>query len=250
MAIKIKNEEQIDGIRLSCQLAADALDYAELFIKPGVTTQEIDAEIESYIRKYGGTPAPLGYRGFPKSICTSLNEVICHGIPSENDVLNEGDIIKVDVSTIKNGYYGDTCRTFAVGKISDEAQKLLSVTKDCLDIGVAQVKPDAEFGKIGKAISEYARSRGFSVVYQFVGHGIGLDFHEEPQISHSDLAYDSRKMLPGMIFCIEPMINVGKPDAVIDENDRWTARTIDGKLSAQFEHTVLVTEYGVEVLTK
>jgi methionyl aminopeptidase len=250
MAIIIKNEEQIEGIRKSCQLCVDALKYIEQFLKEGTSTDDIDLKIESYIRLHGGIPAPLGYHGFPKSVCTSLNEVICHGIPKKSDVLYDGDIIKIDISTVLNGFFGDTCKTFAIGKISAEAQKLLSVAKNCLDIGVSQVKPGVDFGVIGKSISKYARSLGYGVVHQFAGHGVGLKFHEEPNISHDDKIYDARKMKPGMIFTIEPMINEGTPDAVIDEQDKWTARTRDGKLSAQFEHTVLVTEYGVEVLTR
>jgi methionyl aminopeptidase len=250
MGIIIKTEEQIDGIRKACQLATDALEHGEQFIKPGVTTDFINQEIEAYIRKYGGIPAPLGYHGYPKAVCTSLNEVICHGIPKAEDVLKEGDIIKVDVSTIVDGYYGDTCKTFPVGTVSEDAMRLLSVAKDCLDIGISQVRPDNEFGLIGKSIASYATSRGYGVVYQFVGHGVGLKFHEEPQVNYSGIPYDSRKMKPGMIFTIEPMINQGLAEAVIDKVDKWTARTVDGKLSAQFEHTVLVTPYGTEVLTR
>ena len=250
MSIFIKNEEQIEAIKKACQLAVDALDYAEQFVREGISTDEIDKEIELYIRKYNGVPAPMGYHGFPKSTCTSINEVICHGIPKKSDVLYEGDIVKIDVSTIVDGYFGDTCRTFGVGEISDEAKKLMVIAKDCLDIGISQVKPNNEFGMIGKAISKYAQSRGYGVVHQFAGHGVGLKFHEEPNIAHDDKRYDNRKMKPGMIFTIEPMINEGTPNAIIDESDRWTARTADGKLSAQFEHTVLVTDDGVEVLTR
>jgi methionyl aminopeptidase len=250
MTIAIKTEQQVEAIRKSCQLAVDALDHAEQFIQPGISTEEIDREIETYIRKFGGIPAPLGYHGYPKSSCTSINEVICHGIPKKDDILKEGDIIKVDVSTIVNGYFGDTCRTFPVGKISDQAQMLLSATRDCLDIGISQVRPNNEFGMIGRAISAYARLRGYGVVYEFTGHGTGLKFHEEPVIAHDDSKYDYRKMEAGMIFTIEPMINLGIAKAIIDESDRWTARTADGSLSAQFEHTILVTESGSEVLTK
>lgn len=250
MDILIKTENQIEGIRKACQLAADALEHGEQFIKPGISTEKINQEIDAYIRKYEGKSASLGYHGYPKSVCTSLNEVVCHGIPSEEDILKEGDIIKIDVCTIVKGYYGDICKTFAVGEISEEANRLLSVTKDCLDIGISQVRPDNEFGMIGKAISNYAKSRGYGVVYQFVGHGVGLSLHEEPQINHDDTRYDTTKMKPGMIFTIEPMINQGVAETVIDRNDRWTARTIDGKLSAQFEHTILVTEDGSEVLTR
>jgi methionyl aminopeptidase len=246
--IIIKNEDQIEGIRRSCQLSVDALDHAEQFVKPGMTTSQINDEVESYIRQFNGIPAPLNYHGFPKAICTSINEVICHGIPKDQ-VLKDGDIIKIDVSTILNGYFGDTCRTFPVGNISEAASKLICVAKDCLDIGVCQVKPNNEFGMIGKEITKYATQRGFGVVYQFAGHGTGLKLHEEPQVAHDNRSYDSRKMQPGMIFTIEPMISERSPDALI-LNDGWTAITADGGLSAQFEHTLLVTDYGVEVLTK
>jgi methionyl aminopeptidase len=250
--IIIKNETQIEGIRKSCQLAADTLEHIEQFIKPGITTEDINREAEKYIREHGAIPAPLGYHGFPKAVCTSLNEVICHGIPKETDVLKEGDIINVDVTTILNGYYGDTCRMYAIGEISEEAKKLIAVTRDCLDIGISQVKPGNEFWMIGKAIQDYAHSRGYSVVQMFAGHGTGLAFHEEPQVAHdyNPNRCDRRKMRPGMVFTIEPMLNQGVAEGVIDRHDKWTARTLDGKLSAQWEHTVLVSEDGVEVLTK
>ena len=252
MSIIIKTEKQIEGIRKSCQLAADTLDWVEQFIKPGTTTEQINAEAEKYIRDHGAVPAPLGYHGFPKATCTSLNEVICHGIPKETDVLKEGDIINVDVTTILNGYYGDTSRMYAVGQVSDDARKIMAVAQDCLDIGISQVRPGVPFWHIAKAIQEYAVSRGCSVVHQFAGHGVGLKFNEEPQVSHNwdGRTGDIRKMKPGMTFTIEPMINLGVADAVIDESDKWTARTKDGKLSAQYEHTVLVLPDGVEVLTK
>lgn len=248
MSILIKNEQQIEGIRKSCQLAIDTIYWIESFVKPGVSTEFLNQECENYIRKYGGIPAPLGYHGYPAATCVSLNEVICHGIPKPDIILKDGDIVKIDVSTIVNGYFGDTCATFPVGTISDEAAALIAVAKDCLDIGVCQVRPDAEFGMIGKAIAKYAGSRGYGVVHQFCGHGTGLSLHEEPQICHYDDG-STRKMKEGMIFTIEPMINQGVAEAVIDK-DKWTARTADGKLSAQFEYTILVTDYGAEVLTK
>lgn len=247
--IVIKTEEQIDGIRKSCHLAADTLEHLEQFIKPGVTTEEINAEAEKYIRDHGAVPAPLGYHGYPKSVCTSLNEVICHGIPKSEDVLEEGDIINVDVTTILNGYYGDTCRMYSVGEVSEEAKKLMAVARDCLDIGIVQVRPGAHFGMIGKAITDYAKARGYSVVHQFCGHGTGLKFHEAPQVHHDDHFYSNEVMKAGMIFTIEPMICTGKPDAKILK-DNWTAVTVDGGLSAQYEHTLLVTDSGAEVLTK
>lgn len=250
--IIIKSEKQIAGIEKSCHLAADTLEHLEQFIKPGVSTEKINQEAEKFIRDHGAVPACLGYHGFPKAVCTSLNEVICHGIPKEEEILKEGDILNVDVTTILNGYFGDTCRMYAVGQISEEATKLLAVARDCLAIGIAQVRPGKPFWEIGKAIQGYADSRGYSVVHQFAGHGTGLQFHEEPQVHHDwrEGTGDFRRMKPGMVFTIEPMICVGKPDARIDEVDKWTARTVDGSLSAQYEHTVLVSETGVEVLTK
>jgi methionyl aminopeptidase len=251
MAILIKTEEQIEGIRKSCELAAGALEFIEPHVQAGISTLELDALVEQFIRDHGAIPAPLGYLGYPKSICTSINEVICHGIPNETR-LADGDIINIDVTTILNGYYGDTSKMFAVGDISPDAKKLLAVARDCLDVGITQVRPDKPFGDISKAITEYALRRNFSVVHQFCGHGTGVQFHEEPQINHNynGKEFDSRKMQPGMIFTIEPMINQGLSEALIDKKDKWTARTVDGKLSAQFEHTVLVTSGGVEVLTK
>jgi methionyl aminopeptidase len=252
MAIIIKNEEQINGIRLSCELAADTLRLLKYQVRDGVSTEKLNEIAETFIRDHGAIPAPLNYHGFPKAICTSLNEVICHGIPSETSILKDGDIINIDVTTILNGYYGDTSTMFAVGEVSEEARLLMSVTQDCLAVGICQVKPEVPFYKIGESITQYAHSRGFSVVYQFCGHGTGVDFHEEPQISHAynSRIKDLRKMKPGMIFTIEPMINQGVSEAVIDPDDKWTARTKDGRLSAQYEHTVLVTNDGVEVLTK
>lgn len=251
MAILIKTEEQIEGIRKSCELAAGALEFIEPHVQIGISTLELDALIERFIRDHGAIPAPLGYLGYPKSICTSINEVICHGIPDET-CLKDGDIINIDVTTILDGYYGDTSKMFAVGAISPDAQKLITIARDCLEIGVTKVKPYTYFGEIGRAISQYVQRRGCSVVHQFCGHGTGIRFHEEPQINHSysEDEFDSRYMMPGMIFTIEPMINLGLAEAVIDKKDKWTARTVDGQLSAQFEHTVLVTERGVEVLTK
>lgn len=251
MAIIIKNEEQISGIRLSCELAADALRFIKHEVREGVSTQKINEVVETFIRDHGAIPAPLNYHGFPKAICTSLNEVICHGIPSETSILKNGDIINIDVTTILNGYYGDTSTMFAVGDVSEEARQLMAVTQDCLAIGICQVKPDAPFYKIGESITQYAHSRDFSVVYQFCGHGTGINFHEEPQINHAynSRIKDMRKMKPGMIFTIEPMLCTKSPEAKILE-DKWTAVTVDGGLSAQYEHTLLVNNQGVEVLTK
>ncbi len=247
--IIIKTPEQIDGIRKSCKLAAQALDFAAQFVKVGVTTEFIDSQIEKFITDHNAIPATKGYNGYPKSSCISLNEVVCHGIPSQNEVLKEGDILNIDITTILDGFYGDTSRMFSVGEISPEAQNLIEVTRHCLDLGIQQVKPGNYFGNIGYVINRYATSKGFSVVYEFCGHGVGVKFHEEPQVDHTSRKNKGPKMKPGMIFTIEPMINEGRPSTTIDRNDGWTARTIDHKLSAQFEHTILVTADGYEVLT-
>lgn len=247
--IIIKTPEQIEGIRRSCKLAAQALDYAAQFVKEGVTTEYIDAKIEEFILENNAVPATKGYNGFPKSSCISLNEVVCHGIPSSREVLKEGDILNIDITTILEGYYGDTSRMYSVGEISADATNLIDVTRHCLDLGIQQVTPNNYFGNIGFVINRYATAKGYSVVYEFCGHGVGVKFHEEPQVDHTSRKNRGPKMKPGMIFTIEPMINQGRPVTTVDRNDGWTARTIDKKLSAQFEHTVLVTEGGFEVLT-
>lgn len=247
--IIIKTPEQIEGIRQSCRLAARTLDFAAQFVKPGVNTEFIDNKIEEFILENKAVPAPKGYNGFPKASCISPNDVVCHGIPSSGVVLREGDILNIDVTTILNGYYGDTSRMFTVGEVSPQATKLIEVTRHCLQLGIHQVKPGNYFGNIGYVISRYARANGFSVVYEFCGHGVGLEFHEEPQVDHTSRKNKGPKMQPGMIFTIEPMINEGRAATSIDRTDGWTARTIDKKLSAQFEHTILVTPTGYEVLT-
>ncbi|HKJ79879.1 MAG TPA: type I methionyl aminopeptidase [Prolixibacteraceae bacterium] len=247
--IIIKTPEEIEGIRKSSQLAAQTLDYAGQLVKPGVSTKYIDDKIEEMIVANGAIPATKGYNGYPKSSCISLNEVVCHGIPSDETVLKEGDILNIDITTILNGYYGDTSRMFTVGEISDEAQKLIDVTKHCLTLGIQQVQPNNRFGNIGFVINRYAKAQGFSVVYEFCGHGVGVKFHEEPQVDHASRRNTGPKMQPGMIFTIEPMINQGRATTRIDKKDGWTARTTDNKLSAQFEHTILVTETGYDVLT-
>lgn len=248
--IIIKTPEQINGIRKSCKLAAQALDYAAQFVKEGVTTEYIDSKIDQFITDHNAIPATKGYNGYPKSSCISLNEVVCHGIPSQSEILKAGDILNIDITTILDGYYGDTSRMFWVGEITPEAKNLIEVTRHCLDLGIQQVKPGNYFGNIGYVINKYATSKGFSVVYEFCGHGVGVKFHEEPQVDHTSRKNRGPKMKPGMIFTIEPMINEGRPSTTIDRNDGWTARTIDHKLSAQFEHTILVTADGYEVLTE
>ncbi len=249
MDILIKTAEQIDGIRKSSQLAGETLKYIEPFIKEGVSTEYLDSLIHQYMVERGAIPATLDYNGFPKSCCISLNEVVCHGIPSDKTILKNGDILNVDVTTILGGYFGDTSKMYTVGEVSEEALKLIRVTKQCLNLGIQQVFPGNYFGNIGYFINRYATSQGFSVVYEFCGHGVGVEFHEEPQVDHAARKNSGPKMKPGMIFTIEPMINEGKPRVKVDQHDGWTARTVDDNLSAQFEHTLLVTETGVEVLT-
>lgn len=249
MSIIIKNSEQIEGIRKSCQLAGQTLLFIEEYIKEGVSTAYLDKLMDEYIRDHGAIPAPLGYQGYPKSTCISLNEVVCHGIPSEKTIIKPGDIFNIDVTTILDGYYGDTGKMFWAGEISKPAQAIIDAAWHCLDLGIGQVYPGSYFGNIGFAISRYAQARGYTVVYEFCGHGVGIDFHEEPQVEHIGRRNTGPEMRPGMIFTIEPMINQGKSRTRIDRTDGWTARTIDNQLSAQYEHTILVTETGYEVLT-
>lgn len=249
MPISIKTPEQIEGIRKSCHLAAATLAFLGRESKAGISTEYLNQLAETYICDHGATPAPLNYLGYPKSICTSINEVICHGIPKDEDILQNGDILNIDITTNLNGYYGDTSSMFAIGNISTEASNLLTIANNCLNLGIDQVKPYNCFGMIGKIISRYARSKGYSAVYQFCGHGTGLQFHEEPQIFFDERSkFDFTVMYPGMVFTVEPMICSKKPDAVILE-DGWTAVTKDGGLSAQYEHTILVTTTGYEILT-
>ncbi len=253
MAIKIKTPKQIEGIRKSSQLAATCLKHLEDFVKPGITTKELDTIAADFMKKHNATSATRGYKGhgvqpFSGHICTSVNDVICHGVPNDYE-LKDGDILNIDVTTILDGYYGDTCRMYEVGNVSDEAKELMAVTKECLRIGLKECYPGSRFGNIGYEISEYAHEKGYSVVYEFCGHGVGLQFHEDPEVSHIAHKNTGKRMRPGMIFTIEPMINIGKARSKVDAVDGWTARTIDGGLSAQYEHTILITEDGCEALT-
>ncbi len=246
--ITLLSSREIEKMRRAGHLAAELLDHLAPMVKPGVNTLEINDEAESWTQARGAKSAPLGYQGFPKSICTSVNEVICHGIPNAKQILKDGDIINIDVTPILEGYHGDSSRTFLVGTPSPIAQKLVEVTEECLRRGIAAVKPGAKIGDIGAAIQEYAESCGFSVVRDFVGHGISHIFHTAPQIPHYGTRGKGKRLRPGMVFTIEPMINEGTWAAVVLD-DGWTAVTKDGKLSAQFEHTVAVTKDGVEILT-
>ncbi|MFV0507502.1 MAG: type I methionyl aminopeptidase [Bacteroidales bacterium] len=248
--ILIKTAEQIEGIRRSGRIASRCLDYISGEIYDGVSTLELDKKIESFLRDHGAIPATLGYNGFPASSCISPNDVVCHGIPSKDIVLKEGDIFNIDVTAILDGYFGDTSRMYSIGEISRRAKDLIEATEHAMHLGIEQVKPGGYFGDIGFFIARYIRARKYSVVYEYCGHGVGIEFHEEPHVEHSvKKPKTGAKFLPGMVFTIEPMINEGVARTVLDKNDGWTARTYDGKLSAQFEHTVLVTDTGVELLT-
>lgn len=243
----IKTPEQIEGIYRSCQLTREILDTITPRIVPGITTEAINHWVHELTVAAGAIPAPLNYRGYPKSVCTSVNEVICHGIPGDR-ILLDGDILNVDVTCILDGYYGDASRMFLLGDVAPEARRLVSVTRECLDLGIALVRPGNTTGDIGHAIQEHAEGHGYGVVRMFVGHGVGVRFHEPPDIPHYGRPHTGTQLVPGMIFTIEPMINIGSYDVVILD-DGWTALTADGSLSAQWEHTVLVTEDGVKVLT-
>ncbi len=247
--IVLLSKREIEKMRRAGRLGAELLHHLEPFVKPGVTTLELDEAAERWTQAHGARSAPLGYHGFPKSICTSINEVICHGIPNQKQVLKDGDIINIDVTPILDGYHGDTSKTFFVGTPSPVAKKLVEVTEKCMYLGIAEVKPGNKIGDIGAAIQEYAEAEGFSVVRDFVGHGVSNVFHTAPQIPHYGIRGKGKKLRTGMVFTIEPMINEGTWEGVVLQ-DGWTAITKDGKLSAQFEHTVAVTETGVEILTQ
>ena len=246
----IKNKEQINGIRESARINSLILDYVSERIKEGITTEDIDRWVSERTRELGGIAAPLNYNGFPKSVCTSINEVVCHGIPSKDEYLKDGDILNVDVSTIYNGYYGDASRMFCIGNVSEEKRKLTQVTKQAMYLGLEQVKPWGHLGDIGQVINDLAKENGYSVVREIGGHGVGLEFHEDPWISYVSKKGTDMLLAPGMIFTIEPMINMGTYRITTDKEDGWTVRTADGKPSAQWEIQVLVTETGYEVLSK
>ena len=246
----IKNKEQIEKIKESAKINNEVLDEVQKNIKAGMSTEDINKIVHEYTVSKGAIPAPLGYGGFPKSVCTSINSEICHGIPSEDIVLKDGDIINVDVSTIYNGYYSDASRMFMIGNVSENAKRLVEVTKECLEEGMKAVKPWGHIGDIGAAIQEHAEKNGYSVVRDFGGHGIGIQFHEDPFVFHYGSKNEGMILVPGMIITIEPMINEGGYDLYIDAENEWTAYTDDGSLSAQWEHMILVTEEGIEILAK
>ena len=254
MSISIKTPEEIEGMRVAGRLGAEVLDYITPFVKAGVTTGELDRLCHEYMVQVQGTvPAPLnyappGYPPFPKAVCTSVNDVICHGIPGDK-VLKNGDAVNIDVTVItKDGFHGDNSRMFLVGEPSIQARRLAEVTYECMWLGIAKVKPGAHLGDVGHVIQQHAEKNGFSVVREFCGHGIGRVFHEEPQVLHYGRPGTGELLVPGMIFTIEPMINAGRPDVKMLD-DGWTAVTRDRSLSAQFEHSIGITETGCEIFT-
>lgn len=246
----IKNKEQIEAIKESGKINTGVLDEVAKHIKAGMSTADIDKIVYDYTIAHGATPAPLGYGGFPKSVCTSINSEVCHGIPDENIILKEGDIVNVDVSTIKDGYFSDASRMFKIGKVSEAADKITDVAKECLEAGIKAVKPWGHLGDIGAAVQEVAEKNGYSVVRAFGGHGIGLEFHEDPFVAHVGKKNQGMVLVPGMIFTIEPMINEGEYDVYVDDVNEWTVYTADDSLSAQWEHQILVTEDGIEIITR
>lgn len=246
----LKTIPQIEGIKKSARLNTAVLDHVAEHIHAGMSTEEIDRLVYDFTVSHGGIPAPLHYQGFPKSVCTSINNEVCHGIPDESIILEEGDIINVDVSTILDGYFSDASRMFMIGNVSERARKLVEVTKECVELGLAQAKPWNHLGDIADAINTYAKENGYSVVEDIGGHGIGLEFHEDPWVSYVTPKGSEMLLVPGMIFTIEPMINEGSPDFFVDEENEWTVYTEDDGLSAQVEYMVLITEDGAEVLTK
>lgn len=248
MAIEIKSAKEIEAMRVAGRMAAETLVLVGERLKVGMTTEDINTLVHEDTIKRGARPAPLNYRGFPKSVCTSINDVVCHGIP-DGQALKNGDIINVDITTFHDGFHGDTSATFYIGTPSPEARKVVEIARRSLELGIAEVREGARLGDIGAVIQEYVESQGCSVVRDFVGHGIGRRFHEDPQVKHYGKRGSGERMKAGMIFTIEPMVNLGRYEVVVDPVDKWTVTTADGSLSAQFEHTCLVTKTGVEILT-
>lgn len=245
----IKNAAQIAGIKESAKINIAVLDHVAENIRAGMSTEEIDRMVYDLTTKMGGVPAPLNYDGFPKSVCTSINEQVCHGIPSEEDILKEGDIVNVDCSTILNGYFSDSSRMFCIGEVSPEKKRLVEVTKECVKKGLEEVKPWGFMGDMGQAVHDHAYANGYTVVREIGGHGVGLEFHEDPWVSYNSKRGEEMLMVPGMIFTIEPMVNMGGVEIYVDDKNKWTVYTKDGKPSAQWEIMVLVTENGAEVLS-
>lgn len=245
----IKRPSQIEGIRKAGEINTGVLDEVGELIHEGMSTQDIDDIVSKYTAEHGGICAPLNYEGFPKSVCTSINGEVCHGIPARHRKLRNGDIINVDCTTILDGYYADASRMFMIGNVSEERRRLVEETKKCLEIGIQAAQPWAHVGDIGYAIAKYAHSKGYSVVRELGGHGVGIDFHEDPFVAHVGSKGKGMVLVPGMIITIEPMINAGKAAVEIDPYNNWTIYTRDGSDSAQWEHTILITEDGNEILT-
>ncbi len=244
----IKTPAQIEKIRESCKVNVAVLDYVAENLRVGMTTEEIDRMVYEKTKEMGAVPAPLNYEGYPKSVCTSINEIVCHGIPSDKVVLKDGDIINIDCSTILDGYYSDSSRMFCIGNVDPEKKKLVDVVKECVEIGLEKVQPWSFLGDMGQAVNEHAMKNGYSVVREIGGHGVGLEFHEDPWVSYVSKAGEEMLLVPGMIFTIEPMVNMGTNKVYCDKEDGWTIYTADKKPSAQWEIMVLVTETGHEVL--
>lgn len=251
MAIAIKSKADIQKMRAAGKLAAKVLNYAETLIKPGISTLEINDKCHEFTIKNGAISAPLNYKGFPKSLCASVNDMVCHGVPSERVILQDGDIVNIDVTVIKDGYHGDTSRTFLVGNVSEDTKLLVERTYKAMMKGIETIKPNVFLEEIGANIEKYIEKFNYGIVKDYTGHGIGKVFHEEPHVFHHDTGTRSIRLKEGMIFTVEPMINASpNSDVILDEEDHWTVYTADGALSAQFEHTVLVTGSGFEILTK
>ncbi len=245
----IKTPAQIEGIRESAKINIAVLDYVAAHIKEGISTEEINTWVDSETRRMGGIPAPLNYEGYPKSVCTSLNDQVCHGIPSPDVILKDGDFLNVDVSTIYNGYYSDSSRTFCIGNVSEEKRRLIEAAKESLTVGLNAVKPWRPIGDMSAAVREFIHSKGYTVVREIGGHGCGLEFHEDPWVGYVFEKGTKMIMVPGMVFTIEPMVNMGKPGVVQDDENGWTIYTEDGSPSAQWEIQVLVTDTGAEIIS-
>ncbi len=246
----IKTPAQIEGIRQAGIVNNQILDIVGEHIKAGISTEDINTLVHENTIRLGGIPAPLNFEGYPKSVCTSINEVVCHGIPTPDRILKDGDIINVDVTTIFGGYYADASRMYCIGKVSEEAEKLVRVTKESVDLALKEARAWGHLGDIGAVISEYIYANGYTVVREIGGHGVGIEFHEEPWVSHIGTRGTDMLLVPGMVFTIEPMVNAGKADVVQDSKDGWTIYTQDGSLSAQWEYTIVITEEGPEVLAR
>ena len=244
----LRTPEQLEGIRESAKINTALLDYISENIREGMSTEEIDVLVYDFTTSHGAIPAPLNYEGFPKSVCTSINDVVCHGIPNKNEILKSGDIINVDVSTIYKGYFSDSSRMFCIGEVDDVSKKLVEDTLKAVQLGLSEVRPFNRLGNVGAVINEFAQSQGYKVVRDIGGHGVGLEFHEDPFVSYVTRRDTGMLLVPGMVFTIEPMINLGTDEIFIDSDNDWTVYTEDGAPSAQWEVTVAVTEDGYEIL--